>query len=74
MRALWHRTVNAVWKWTGLRAWDRKMRAMLQNAHGGIVLPRDHGDDVPATPAAWPTRREELEVRVQTRALCDPED
>lgn len=47
MRALWHLTVNSVWKWSGLRAWDRKIRTMLQNAHGGRVLPRDHGDDIP---------------------------
>ena len=47
MAALWHRTVNAAWKWTGMRAWNRKLRAMLQRAHGGRVVPRKHGDDIP---------------------------
>jgi hypothetical protein len=42
--------------------------------HGGRVTPRDHGDDIPVNPGAWPTAREDLEERVQERALCENED
>lgn len=33
MASLWHGTVEGAWKWTGLRAWHRTIRRMLNNAH-----------------------------------------
>lgn len=33
MLNLWHLTVNAVWKWSGLHAWSRTVRKMLDSAH-----------------------------------------
>ncbi len=33
MSDLWHRTVTAAWKWTGMRAWSRTVRRLLDKAH-----------------------------------------
>ena len=42
---MWHRTVNAAWKWTGMRAWQRKVRTLLKTPHGGKVVALDKGVD-----------------------------
>ncbi len=45
---MWHRIVNGVWKWSGMRAWHRKVSRQLRAPGGGHVGPsRDHADSIP---------------------------
>lgn len=34
----WHRIVNGVWKWTGMRAWHRLVNRQVRRPHGDILV------------------------------------